>query len=270
MDNTFDKMFYDRGELIGGVDEAGVSDIAGPLVAACVVLPKIIELHKHDLRIFEVDDSKKIPERYRKQYAQIVWENAIAIGIGEVSPSEIDALGKHRSISIDSLRAIAACKMVGTGKNVLPSFLLVDGDNKLKTPIPQECFYNADAKSLCVAAASIVAKVYRDEAMIKLHEEYPYYEWIKNKGHPCEAHFKGLDKHGIQPGIHRIMFYPFVSSPQFKENRNSWEVRRRKWKRATEKVLAKKLGGKVAWITKRRSSKLSKNLKSLELEAINP
>jgi len=88
MDNTFDKLYYDQGELIAGVDESGVSDIAGPLVAACVVLPKI-DPRKDDLAIFEVQDSKVVPEKHRKRLAEIVYNMAIGIGIGIVSQESL-------------------------------------------------------------------------------------------------------------------------------------------------------------------------------------
>ncbi|NDC22554.1 MAG: ribonuclease HII [Proteobacteria bacterium] len=256
MDNTFDSMFYEEGEFIGGIDESGVSDIAGPLCAACVILPKI-DLHRDDLRIFEVDDSKKIPERYRKQHAEIVWQVALGIGIGEVYPSEIDYLGKLNAVKLAMLRAVAACTKPNK-KPITPDFLLVDGEITLPTTIPHKLIRRADEKSLAVAAASIVSKVYRDEIMIKLHEKYPHYDWLNNKGYPCEKQFQGLDKVGMQIGIHRARYWPFVRSKKTAWETKEWSERRLKWKQITEDRLIKELGQ----ATKRELFSVSNSLKS--------
>lgn len=276
MDNTYDKLFYDRGELIGGVDEAGVTDIAGPLVAACVILPKIYDITKEDLRIFEVNDSKKIPEQYRGQHAEVVWENAIAIGIGEVSPIEMDFLGLNNSIAMAQSRAVAACKKVGTNESILPDFLMVDHSNMVHTSIPQVNIERADEKSLCVAAASIVAKVYRDQEMVNLHKKYPYYGWDSNKGFPCEHHFLGLDEYGAIPGIHRFRSYPFFnragnrlsvgkSGSQAPSKENFWKYRRRLWKRKTEERMLEEFRGDV-WTIKKPYYEHSKSSKNSTLE----
>jgi ribonuclease HII len=241
VDNTFDKLYYHKGKLIGGVDESGVSDIAGPLVAACVILPKI-DLHKDDLRIFEINDSKKIPEKYRKQHAEVVWQSAIAIGIGEVQPAEIDYLGRESSISLAMVRAVSACKTTAGKKPTKPDFLLVDGAIPVKMGISQKTILHADSKSLCVAAASVVAKVYRDEIMIHLHDQYPYYDWVSNKGFPCEEHFKGLDKHGVQIGIHRTQVWPFRARRNMAERQiQEWADRRALWKRLSWQKLEQRL-----------------------------
>lgn len=260
MDNTFDKVYYDQGEFIGGIDESGVSDIAGPLVAACVILPKI-DLHKHDLRIFEVNDSKQIPEKYRNQHAEIVWQVAQAIGIGEVQPAEIDYLGKYAAIRLAMLRAVAACKKTTSKKPLIPDFLLIDGELPLPTKIRNKVIKQADAKSLCVAAASIVAKVYRDEIMIKLHDQFPYYNWVSNKGYPCEDHYQGLDKHGIQIGVHRTKLWPFTENPRFQDDKAKWRKRRALWKKVTENKALGSLEERV-WTTKQELLNPSIALKS--------
>lgn len=248
MDNTFDRMFYPEGELIGGIDETGVSDIAGPLVAACVILPKI-DIHKDDLKIFEIRDSKKVPERFRKQHAEVIWQTAIAIGIGEVQPAEVDYLGREGGVRLAMLRSVAACKTVSRNKQLRPDFLLVDGHVPLHCGIKQKLLREGDNKSLCIAAASIVAKVYRDEIMVALHRRYPYYDWISNKGFPCEQHFQGLDQHGIQIGIHRIRYWPFRLNTSTKgEELVQWETRRRLWRKVTEDKLGVELGDNL-WTT---------------------
>ena len=263
MDHTYDSMFYSEGEFIGGLDETGVSDIAGPLVAACVILPKI-DIHMHDLKILEINDSKQIPEKYRKQHAEVVWKVATAIGIGEVSPSEIDYIGKYAAIRLAMLRAISACKKTGTKKILVPDFLLIDGELSIPTPIKNKVIKKGDSKSLSIAAASIVAKVYRDEIMIKLHDEYPHYDWVSNKGYPCENQYKGLDTHGIVPGIHRIKFWPFQENPRLnQEEREMWKARRNQWRAVTEARLFKELGGEE-WTTKSKLTKHLTRLKNLQ------
>jgi ribonuclease HII len=268
MDHTYDSMFYHEGEFIGGLDESGVSDIAGPLVAACVILPKI-DIHKHDLKILEINDSKQIPEKYRKQHAETVWKVATAIGIGEVSPTEIDYLGKYAAIRLAMLRAIAACKKTGTHKQLTPDYLLIDGELLIPTPIRNKVIKKGDAKSLSIAAASIVAKVYRDDIMLKLHSEYPEYDWASNKGYPCENQFVGIDKIGIQMGIHRTKFWPFTENPKLNANEKElWRKRRHHWRAVTEGKLFTDLGG-LEWTSKSKLTKHLTNLKDLQ-EKVQP
>lgn len=241
MDNVFDKMYYAEGDLIGGIDEAGVSDMAGPLVAACVVLPKI-DLHKDDLRIFEVNDSKQIPEKYRKTHAEVVWQVALGIGIGEVNPCEIDYLGQGAAIKLAMLRAIAGCRKTTSSKAALrPDFLLIDGKVPIQTSIRFKMLPEGDTKSLAIASASVIAKVYRDEIMIRYHEQYPFYEWKSNKGFPCEQQFKGIDEHGIQLGIHRIKSWPLVPRKRYMES-PLWRERRQLWRSVTNQNLGQVLG----------------------------
>lgn len=250
MDHTFDKMFYNQGEHIGGIDEVGVSDIAGPLVAACVILPKI-DLHRDNLKIFEVNDSKKIPEHYRKQHAQVVWEVAEAIGIGEVTPQEIDYFGRNAAIHLAKMRAVAACKSTSGKKKIYPDFILVDGRLRLRTAIRQKPIVDGDQKSLCIAAASIVAKVYRDEIMINLHYQCPWYDWINNKGYPSSSHFEGLDQKGIQIGLHRLKCWPFIPNHNVTgEAKEQWIQRIRRWKDITRERVGEELGD--LWTTKAR------------------
>jgi ribonuclease HII len=247
MDTCFDRMFYSEGRLLGGVDESGVVDIAGPLVAACVILPRI-DLARDDLKIFQVDDSKKIAEKYRKGLAEIIWSTAIGIGIGEVSPAEVDYLSKPSAIGLAGLRAIMACKSPSTGAPIRPNFLLLDGRVRVPIRIKQARIRDGDGKSLCVASASIIAKVYRDEIMLKLHEAFPYYAWNTNKGHPRDPrHLDGLDRYGVQPGIHRLRHWPFMQEPSYKRadipeaERAHWRERRQRWHKVTVARMAKEI-----------------------------
>ena len=241
MDNTFDKMFYGEGELIAGIDESGVSDIAGPLIAACVVLPRI-DIQKDDLKIFEINDSKQIPKRYRKQYAEIIWQTADAIGIGEISSQEFNYFGVHTSIKMAMMRAVAACRKTNANVTVTPDFLLIDGKVNLPTKIRSKKIVKGDTKSLNIAAASIVAKVYRDEIMQSLHEKHPQYDWTNNKGYLSDTHLTGLDKFGVRPHIHRTAYWPFTTNLHCfckrmdgmdQGERDSWKNRRQLWKKRT-------------------------------------
>lgn len=254
MDNVFDRMFYTEGELIAGVDESGVSDIAGPLIAACVILPKL-DPHTDDIRIFSISDSKSTPEKFRKEYAEIIWQAAIAIGIGEVQPAEIDYFTKQAALSLAMARAVASCKTIAKAKPVKPDFLIVDGHVPAPVDIRQAVIREADLKSLCTAAASIVAKVYRDDIMTKLHERYPYYNWASNKGYPCAEHFEGLDSHGVQIGVHRLRYWPFVINPAYVENMAQWETRRKVWMRNTSSCLGKEADQQL-WTSKPPFKKL--------------
>jgi len=266
MDNTFDKMFYMEGDHLAGVDESGVSDIAGPLVAACVILPRI-DPRTHDLRIFEVNDSKTTPKKYRKGIAEVIWQTAIAVGIGEVQPAELDYFSRQQATSLAMFRAIQSCAHTVKGRHIKPDFLLVDGDHAAPIDIKQALLRGLDRKSLCCAAASIIAKVYRDDIMTKLHEAYPFYDWINNKGFPCESHFKGLDEQGVQigihraSGIHRLKHWAFKSShldgcveqPEKKERnekeRALWEIRIKKWTQVTYRRCGIELGEQL-WTSK--------------------
>ena len=267
MDNTYDKMFYSEGRFIGGLDESGVVDIAGPIVSACVVLPKINN-RSDDLRIFEIDDSKAIAEKYRASHAEIIWQTALAIGIGEVSPAEVDYLGKRISCDLAMLRAVASCKRVSNGKCLTPDFLIIDGSQPLHTKIKQHATKDGDKKSLSVAAASIIAKVYRDNIMLQLHKKYPQYGWDNNKGYPCEGHFKGIDQHGAVVGVHRVKLWPFMFTSKLPEKVTFWKERRKKWRRITQNKMSEDLGGDI-WSLKTELWKPSityKNLQSHEVK----
>lgn len=255
MDNSFDKLYYHHGRYIGGLDETGVADIAGPLVAACVILPRF-EGRPEDARLFDVDDCKKIPELSRKRLAEIIWQAALGIGIGEVTPSEIDALGREASARLAMLRSVVACRAPGTNKPIRPDFLLIDQaqDLYLAAKIKQAYIHRGDSKSLCVAAASIIAKVYRDDIMVKLHQSYPYYDWISNKGFPSTRHLEGLDRHGFQIGIHRMKGWPFIRNPKLHEGPESAVThnRRKAWRKITEENLGKEIGEDL-WTLKPQS-----------------
>lgn len=245
MDNTFDSLYFkDDTTLVAGLDESGVSDIAGPLVAACVILPRVLD----DVRIFEVNDCKKIPERFRENYASIIWQSATAIGIGEVRADEIDYIGKRRAIILAMMRAITVCQNTNRS-SICPQVLLIDGEVSLPVRLEQHCIKDGDLKSLAIASASIIAKVHRDSIMQELHRITPFYGWNKNKGAPCENQYKGIDKRGIQIGVHRTRYYPFVPNPNRDKRKDEgyWDWRRGLWRAQTADKLIDELGGEL-WI----------------------
>ena len=241
MDNTFDKQYYSYGELIAGVDESGIVDIAGPIVAACVIFPKW-DTRPDDTSIFEIADSKDLTDKAREERLGIILNHAIAIGIGESNPVEIDCMGVACANNLAMSRAIFNCLTLADKKPIMPDFLIVDGHKPIHLKIKQVTIKQGDKKSLSVAAASIIAKQRRDAIMKELHHGIPYYDWDKNKGFPSEAHLAGLDSYGMQIGIHRTRFWPFLGRPKedlnkTHSNQKKWATRREKWKKLTEKRI---------------------------------
>lgn len=166
-----------------GCDEAGRGCLAGPVVAAAVILP-------HDFQNDLLDDSKKLSEVKRKKLRPIIEKEAIAFGVSFVSEKEIDSINILNASFLAMHRAVEQLSKV-------PELLLIDGNrfNKYKT-IKHECVIKGDGKFLSIAAASILAKTYRDEYMEKIHQEYPMYDWNKNKGYPTKNHRRAILKHG--------------------------------------------------------------------------
>lgn len=175
---------------VAGVDEAGMSPLAGPVIAAACILPV-------EHRIPRVDDSKKLDARVRDELAEIIRAEAVAWGIGRVDPAEIDELNIYHAGLLAMKRAVEAL-------DPSPEHLLVDA-RPVDLPIPQESIIKGDAKSLSIAAASILAKTTRDHIMIAYDAEYPGYGLKQHKGYPVRAHQDALMKLGATP-IHRRSF----------------------------------------------------------------
>jgi ribonuclease HII len=182
-----------EGRREAGCDEAGRGPLAGPVVAAAVVLPP-------DYRNDILNDSKQLTERQRNLLRADIEANALAWAVAVVSPEEIDRLNiLHASTH-------AMCLAVQQLKGPKPDFLLIDGNRFYnETDIPYQTFVKGDATFMSIAAASILAKTYRDEIMVKLHEEFPEYGWDRNKGYPTAAHYEAIEKHGVTPH-HRRSF----------------------------------------------------------------
>lgn len=166
-----------------GTDEAGRGCLSGPVVAAAVILPINF---KHPL----LNDSKKLTEKQRKQLVPIIEKEALAFGVAFVDEKEIDELNILQASITAMHRAIDSLK-------IEPEFIIVDG-NKFRPykNIPSETIVKGDGKYLSIAAASVLAKTYRDVYMEKIHKEYPQYNWQKNKGYPTKEHRKAITETG--------------------------------------------------------------------------
>ncbi|CAG0910938.1 unnamed protein product [Cyprideis torosa] len=184
---------YHQSELIeAGCDEAGRGCLAGPVVAAAVILPKRF---KHPL----LNDSKQLTEKQRMLLRPIIMEKALAWGIASCSPAEIDEINILKASFLAMHRAVDQLK-------TKPELLLIDGNRFTPYPnIPHYCQVKGDATYLHIAAASILAKTERDLHMQKLHDEHPEYDWHKNKGYPTKKHRAAIKEFGPTP-YHRMSF----------------------------------------------------------------
>lgn len=193
---AYENELYAQGiDLIAGVDEVGRGPLAGPVVAAAVILPKAC-------KIPGLNDSKKIPKSKHKEIYEDVLQNAIAIGIGVKDNQVIDQVNIYEATKLAMMEAIGQLEPQ-------PQHLLIDA-MKLDLPIPQTSIIKGDANSLSIAAASIVAKVTRDQMMEKFDREYPGYDFAQNAGYGTANHLAGLHKLGVTP-IHRRSFEPVKS-----------------------------------------------------------
>ena len=193
---AYEKELYTQGiDLIAGVDEVGRGPLAGPVVAAAVILPKAC-------KIPGLNDSKKIPKSKHKEIYEAVFQNAIAIGIGIKDNHVIDQVNIYEATKLAMMEAIGQL-------DPRPQHLLIDA-MKLDLPISQTSIIKGDANSLSIAAASIVAKVTRDQMMEEFDREYPGYDFAQNAGYGTAKHLAGLDKLGVTP-IHRRSFEPVKS-----------------------------------------------------------
>ena len=193
---AYEKELYAQGiDLIAGVDEVGRGPLAGPVVAAAVILPK-------GCKISGLNDSKKIPKSKHKEIYEAVLQEAIAIGIGVKDNHVIDQVNIYEATKLAMMEAIGQL-------DPQPQHLLIDA-MKLDLPISQTSIIKGDANSLSIAAASIVAKVTRDQMMEEFDREYPGYDFTQNAGYGTAKHLAGLDKLGVTP-IHRRSFEPIKS-----------------------------------------------------------
>lgn len=193
---TYEKELYAQGiQLIAGVDEVGRGPLAGPVVAAAVILPG-------NCKILGLNDSKKIPKSKHQAIYQAVLDQALSVGIGVKDNQVIDQVNIYEATKLAMLEAIQELDQQ-------PQHLLIDA-MKLDVPISQTSIIKGDANSLSIAAASIVAKVTRDQMMAAYDQEYPGYDFGQNAGYGTTKHLEGLEKHGVTP-IHRRSFEPIKS-----------------------------------------------------------
>ncbi|HFU3822060.1 TPA: ribonuclease HII [Streptococcus suis] len=192
----YEKALYENGvELIAGIDEVGRGPLAGPVVAAAVILPK-------GCKIRYLNDSKKIPKSKHEAIYNEIIEHAVAVGVGVKDAAVIDQVNIYEATKLAMLEALGQLVQE-------PEHLLIDA-MKLDTSIPQTSIIKGDANSLSIAAASIVAKVTRDKMMVDYDKEFSGYGFAKNAGYGTSEHLEGLNKLGITP-IHRKTFEPIKS-----------------------------------------------------------
>ena len=197
LDYNFDREYYKSYGPVCGTDEAGRGPLAGPVVAAAVILP--------DSCVIEgLDDSKKLTEKKREKLYDIIREQALAYAIVEISPEEIDSLNILRASLTAMQRAVAKVR-----ETVSPAAVLIDGNQQADFGVPSFTVVKGDSISQSIAAASVLAKVYRDRLMMKLAEEYPVYGIAKHKGYPTPEHKLAVYEHGPSP-IHRRSFLSFL------------------------------------------------------------
>jgi ribonuclease HII len=180
------KGHYYEGKIEAGCDEAGRGCLAGSVYAAAVILP---ENYQNDL----LNDSKQLTEKRRYELREIIERDAVAWAVGIVTPEEIDKINILNASILAMHRALDQLK-------VRPEAVIVDGNRfKKYKDIPHTTIVKGDGKYLSIAAASILAKTYRDDYMNELAKEYPQYDWLSNKGYPTKKHREAIRQYGITP-----------------------------------------------------------------------
>lgn len=175
-----------------GTDEAGRGCLAGPVTAAAIILPKDFELEL-------LNDSKQLSEKIREKLKPLIEEKAITFSVTHVEPQIIDEI----NILNAAIKAMQECIIK---LNPIPNYIIVDGNRfKPVNNIPFSTIIKGDSKYMSIAAASILAKTYRDEYMNKIHEEFPVYNWKQNKGYPTKEHREAIRKYGVTK-YHRMSF----------------------------------------------------------------
>lgn len=188
----FEQKYYDQGiHLICGVDEAGRGPLAGPVCAAAVILPERIEIPG-------LNDSKKLSDKKRRELYPVIKEKALAYGIGFADEKEIDEINILQATYLAMERAIAQLQLK-------PEFALIDGNRAKDFGLPLETVVHGDSRSASIAAASVLAKVSRDDVMLQMAHQYPQYEFDVHKGYGTKAHYAALQEHGPCE-IHRMSF----------------------------------------------------------------
>ena len=187
-----EESYFSQGfKMICGVDEAGRGPLAGPVCAAAVILPPNVDIPG-------LDDSKKLSDKRRRELYPVIQEQAIAYGIAFADHAEIDEINILQATYLAMERAVAQL-------SAKPDLLLIDGNRAKDFGIPVQTVVHGDSLSASIAAASVLAKVTRDDYMLKMAEEYPGYGFEIHKGYGTKAHYEALREHGHCP-IHRMSF----------------------------------------------------------------
>lgn len=185
-------VFNEAGWVEAGCDEAGRGCLAGSVYAAAVILPP-------DYTNEQLNDSKQLTARKRYALREEIEKDAVAFAVGIVTPDEIDKINILNASILAMHRAL-------DGLTLRPEFVIVDGNRfKPYANLPHQTIVKGDGKYLSIAAASVLAKTYRDDYMCRLHEEYPHYGWDHNAGYPTREHREGIRLHGLTP-YHRCSF----------------------------------------------------------------
>lgn len=185
----YEKELWNNGiNYIGGVDEVGRGPLIGPVVTACVILPK-------DFALEGLTDSKKLTEKKREKYYDYIMDHALSIGIGQTSPEVIDKVNIYEATKLAMKEAINNC-------SIKPEHVLIDA-MKLELDMPSTSIIKGDAKSITIAAASVIAKVTRDRMLIELDKKYPMYGFKNHKGYPTKAHVEAINKYGLINGYRK-------------------------------------------------------------------
>ena len=188
----FEQQCYDKGyKLICGIDEAGRGPLAGPVCAAAVILPPNVDIPG-------LNDSKKLSDKKRRELVPIIKEKAIAYGIAFADEKEIDTINILQATFLAMERAVGLL-------SVKPDMLLIDGNREKDFGIPAETIVKGDSRSISIAAASVLAKVTRDDLLLEMAEQYPQYGFEIHKGYGTKAHYQALTEFGPCP-IHRMSF----------------------------------------------------------------
>ncbi len=190
----YEKELWDKGvNFIGGVDEVGRGPLIGPVVTACVILPK-------DFVLDGLTDSKQLSEKKRELFYSYIMEHALSVGIGIKDEKVIDEVNIYEATKLAMYEAIKKSK-------ITPEHVLIDAMKLEHLTMPSTSIIKGDAKSISIAAASVVAKVTRDHMMIELDQKYPMYGFKKHKGYPTKQHIEMIQKYGILEQ-HRKTFGP--------------------------------------------------------------
>lgn len=202
----YEKELWKNGiNLIAGMDEVGRGPLIGPVVTACVILPK-------DFVLEGLTDSKKLSEKKREEFYDYIMEHAISVGIGMMDEKVIDEVNIYEATKLAMYQAVEKSK-------VKPEHVLIDAMKLDKLEMPSTSIIKGDAKSISIAAASVIAKVTRDRMMIELDKKYPMYGFKSHKGYPTKKHIEAIKEYGLING-YRKTFKPISEMVKELENQN--------------------------------------------------